>query len=119
MVLTALPETSPVEAPVEPTTPRKPSEALRLGRLLRPILMQRSFWRGEHEACTIGAILTGLGLEEEQTPLRWQGTLHRHFSRQQANYLKGVPMWLDNQASHADAVTLEAAILLDLEARGW
>lgn len=50
------------EAPVlEPTTPIKPSEALRLGRLIRPIHCMGVEFLGEDSACAIGAIHIGWG----------------------------------------------------------
>jgi hypothetical protein len=53
-------ETRP--APVETVTPIKPSEALRLGRLLYPVEIQSEvFGDNPGEACAIGAMLAGYG----------------------------------------------------------
>lgn len=51
---------APAVAP-EVTTPIKPSEALRLGRLTRPNYTEARLWSGETGACALGAILEGIG----------------------------------------------------------
>ena len=43
-------------APVEVVTPIKPSEALRLGRLIRPEKCTGSWTRGDNAACALGAM---------------------------------------------------------------
>lgn len=54
---------APAVAP-EVTTPIKPSEALRLGRLTRPVrLTNGQFQSGMDGACALGAIHAGLGLD--------------------------------------------------------
>ena len=53
-------ETQTPAAPVETVTPIKPSEALRLGRLVRPV--QSYLWlEDDNGACACGAIATGWG----------------------------------------------------------
>jgi hypothetical protein len=48
-------------APVETVTPIKPSEALRLGRLLRPVKCTGSWTHGDNAACALGAMDIGWG----------------------------------------------------------
>lgn len=45
----------------EVVTPIMPSEALRLGRLVRPLETSGRLFRGEHMACAIGAMAIGYG----------------------------------------------------------
>lgn len=52
---------APVQIPQEPTTPIKPSEALRLGRLLAPRQTAGVLSDGAGGACAIGAMLIGWG----------------------------------------------------------
>lgn len=47
--------------PVETVTDIKPSEALRLGRLVRPKRRAASWFWGKHAACALGAIHIGWG----------------------------------------------------------
>ena len=53
-------EARPV-TPQEPMTPIKPSEALRLGRLIRPTEVAGRMFLGDDAACANGAIALGLG----------------------------------------------------------
>ena len=54
--------TAPITAPAEPTTPIRPSEALRLGRLLYPLPLAGDLTDGVHSACALGAIAAGANL---------------------------------------------------------
>lgn len=58
--ITAAPETRPLE----PTTPIKPSEALRLGRLVRPRRAKGALFRGKYAACAVGAMALGYGYDK-------------------------------------------------------
>ena len=49
-------------APVEVVTPVKPSEALRLGRLVYPEHITGLFTDGERAACALGAMCAGWGI---------------------------------------------------------
>lgn len=57
--------TTVVRDPVTPerVSPLKPSEALRLGRLIRPVRCSGRFFRDANAACANGAIAVGLGYE--------------------------------------------------------
>jgi|SRR6185369_17671706 len=48
-------------APIETVTPIKPSEAIRLGRLARPLRPRPGLMFGPQAACAIGAMAVGLG----------------------------------------------------------
>lgn len=62
MTVDTRPETLPAEPTLEPRTPIKPSEALRLGRLIRPLDNPRGEWFGrDGSACALGAITIGWG----------------------------------------------------------
>lgn len=52
---------TPQAIPVETTTPIKPSEALRLGRLTRPVHAHFAYLKGSDAACAVGAIHIGFG----------------------------------------------------------
>jgi len=54
---------APTAAPVEAVTPIKPSEALRLGRVLYPVEGFVTCFgpEGSHQACAIGAMAAGFG----------------------------------------------------------
>lgn len=54
-------DTTAIPAVAEPTSPIKPSEALRLGRLIRPVRIENEFYEGRTGACALGAIATGYG----------------------------------------------------------
>ena len=58
---TAIPAAAPVTTPLEPTTPIKPSEALRLGRLVRPLRTPYEALHGDDGACANGAMAIGWG----------------------------------------------------------
>jgi hypothetical protein len=59
-------ETIPQTLPLEPTTPIKPSEALRLGRLVRPERCSVTMFDAYHGACALGAMAVGLGFDPRQ-----------------------------------------------------
>jgi hypothetical protein len=62
------PSAPPQSAPQvsEPTTPIKPSEALRLGRLTHPVRIRGSMFSADGRgACAVGAIARGLGFESD------------------------------------------------------
>lgn len=54
-------ETIAAPTVAEPTTPIKPSEALRLGRLIRPERSTGKLFAGDSAACALGAIKVGFG----------------------------------------------------------
>lgn len=58
-------ETMPEVRPAEPTTPIKPSEAIRLGRLIRPVPCSGYAIGGANEACALGAMALGWGGQED------------------------------------------------------
>lgn len=58
--------TTPI--PTETVTPLRPSEALRLGRLTRPLEIKGNLYDGKHGACALGAMREGFGLPETATP---------------------------------------------------
>jgi hypothetical protein len=59
---------SPVEtAPLEEVTPIRPSEALRLGRLVRPEKCTGSWTRGDNAACALGAMEAGWDIGPNDT----------------------------------------------------
>lgn len=51
-------------APVETVTPLAPAEALRLGRLIRPVEAWSRVFEGANAACAIGAMALGYGLPD-------------------------------------------------------
>jgi hypothetical protein len=55
--------TETLTAPVETVTPIKPSEALRLGRVLMPREVAGDYFDGLDGACAIGAMAVGWGFE--------------------------------------------------------
>jgi hypothetical protein len=59
-------------APVEPTTPIKPSEALRLGRLIRPKHAPCSLFEDDDAACAVGAMVVGWGFSGDDTVAGYQ-----------------------------------------------
>lgn len=66
-------ELAPAVAP-ETTTPIKPSEALRLGRLIRPLPLRGLILSGDDRACALGAMAVGVGIEAHfmlQLMSRW------------------------------------------------
>lgn len=65
---TATPETRP--APVEVTTPIRPSEAIRLGILKYPVATTGDTIEGD-AACAIGAMLGGFGWDERGDGSSW------------------------------------------------
>lgn len=70
---------APAVAP-EVTTPIKPSEALRLGRLTRPVrLTDGGFQLGDDAACALGAIHAGYGLDyhDNDDRMAWGRVLDR------------------------------------------
>jgi hypothetical protein len=54
---------APAVAP-ETVSPIKPSEALRLGRLTRPLRSARLLFAGTDAACALGAMALGWGLDD-------------------------------------------------------
>jgi len=58
---TQTPETRPIEVPLEPTTPIRPSEAIRLGCLLAPVQSFEDLTDGPGTACVLGALYLGYG----------------------------------------------------------
>jgi hypothetical protein len=48
-------------APSEPTTPIRPSEAIRLGMLVRPVAGRVEMFQGDDIACALGAMAIGFG----------------------------------------------------------
>jgi hypothetical protein len=58
------------DAPVETVTPIKPSEALRLGRLIRPEHVTASMFDGERGACALGAMIIGWDIRPNQLDAR-------------------------------------------------
>lgn len=58
------PTTEPRTAPLEPTTPIRPSEAIRLGCLLAPVQTDGEWGYGEH-ACVNRALVLGMTGDDE------------------------------------------------------
>lgn len=64
-------------APVEVVTPIKPSEALRLGRLVRPLHVNAFWFDGEASACALGAMHVGWGGDVNEYGLPEPATVAR------------------------------------------
>lgn len=103
---------APVSAPVEEVTPIKPSEALRLGRLVRPYESPGVLFADGIAACAIGAMAVGYGWHEANP--RSDSEVYE-FVREHS----GVVPWLIADAfDDAPDGLRDAAVLLLLESRG-
>jgi hypothetical protein len=114
-------ETIPV--PVEPTTPIKPSEALRLGRLVRPLETEGALWDGTDKACALGAMALGYG---------WDGptpSIYEFDDDDTADIIESAYLFVEERSGitpqtvwfindHAERGKRDAAVLAYLEARG-
>ena len=109
---------APVTAPVEVVTPIKPSEALRLGRLIRPTHATGAWFRDEKSACALGAIHIGWG----GTPGDWHGSEMETWQRLRNALRGGDPTMvlgagIFDEAEH-DGRDGDAAVLAYFEERG-
>lgn len=104
------------EVPLEPTTPIKPSEAIQLGRLMRPVHVRGTAFNAQGDGvCTIGAMFVGYGFDPKKMDdsVGWWDFLRlRAPLAEQFNYLTQIPGWYDK------GLKSEAQIVAELEAMG-
>lgn len=100
-------ETLTETAPIEVTTPITPSEALRLGRLIRPVHGQGTCFSGTDTACAIGAIALGWGYDG---PLD-ESVGHRAYPFVKAHGLDAGPIWSINDEAIEDGRDPDGAVL--------
>lgn len=70
MTTETIPASAPETVPFEPTTPIKPSEAIRLGCLKYPVQGFGDTIKG-NAACALGAMLGGFGWDDEGDESSW------------------------------------------------
>lgn len=61
MTTETIPASAPETVPFEPTTPIKPSEAIRLGCLIAPVQAFGGWFPSNDSACALGAMQIGFG----------------------------------------------------------
>jgi len=112
-------DTAPVTAPIETVTPIKPSEALRLGRLVRPLRIEGRLFRGTNGACALGAIAVGFGWPDaglnERLSRRSEAAIYEFIERQ---FPDAGRYWVDHISLSNDSGYSDKDILLSLEAAG-
>lgn len=115
------PETRP--ATLEPTTPIRPSEALRLGRLVRPVEAEpfETLFGEPNRACALGAMAVGYGFDPShgEPTLAYNlvaGRTGWSFDDLPDDSLKAV--WSRFDEARMDGRSGDAAVLAYLEARG-
>ena len=107
-------------APVETVTPIKPSEALRLGRLIRPVEAEGYLFQDGIEACAVGAMALGYGYDGPTDNYRECG------ERGEAAYalveartgISAARIFTINDAAIEEGQSGDAAVLAYLESRG-
>lgn len=121
-------ETIPTTVPAEPTTPIRPSEALRLGRLIRPIEAEvgETLYAGRKRACALGAMALGYGFDPKgHEPTDAYGVVADHaglsYDHDDSEFggdgtLKSV--WARFDEARAEGQSGDAAVLAYLESRG-
>jgi hypothetical protein len=110
---------APVSVPFEPTTPIKPSEALRLGRLIVPTSKGGTPFSKAGEACAIGAMYVGYGGEPHTVHPGVRGTcrncmgVYRAVSDRLPRGVRAVDVFLAHDFHGGDEAVLDL-----LESRG-
>lgn len=122
-----------VPSPVETVTPIKPSEALRLGRLIRPVQGETHCFSGSTAACAVGAMALGYGwndpgtVDEEDYPASQDKPVyafvaeHSGLSLADAAHPGGTPLyavWSRNDDAISAGRDPDAAVLAYLAERG-
>ena len=96
----------------EPVTRIRPSEAIKLGRLTRPIKTPYHMFEGGDGACTFGALTIGIlgpeysdtiTVEQHQTWNKWWISLPEPVR----NYLQKIPMYFDNRIKNEEQIITE------------